>query len=71
MTPDTPTSERWRQIEELYHAALELRLEEREAFLDEACAGDEELRREVVSLIASHNQAETFISAPPGDVSPP
>jgi serine/threonine-protein kinase len=68
MTPDTPTSERWRQIEHLYHAALELRLAGREAFLDEACAGDEELRREVVSLIASHNLAETFISAPPEDV---
>jgi serine/threonine protein kinase len=68
MTPDTPTSERWRQIEHLYHAALELRLAEREAFLDEACAGDDELRREVVSLIAAHNLAETFISAPPEDV---
>jgi hypothetical protein len=68
MTPDTPTSERWRQIEQLYHAALELRLAEREAFLDEACAGDDELRREVLSLIAAHNLAETFISAPPEDV---
>jgi hypothetical protein len=68
MTPDTLTPERWRQIEKLYHAALELRPEEREAFLDQACAGDEELRREVVSLIASHNQARTFISAPPADV---
>jgi len=68
MTPDTLTPERWRQIEQLYHAALELRPEEREAFLDEACASDDELRREVVSLIASHNRVETFISAPPGDV---
>jgi serine/threonine protein kinase len=68
MTPDPPTPERWRQIEQLYHAALELRLGEREAFLDEACAGDDELRREVLSLIAAHNRAETFISTPPDDV---
>jgi serine/threonine protein kinase len=60
--------ERWRQIEQLYHAALERPLDEREAFLDEACAGDDELRREVVSLIAAHNRAETFISTPPDDV---
>ncbi len=68
MTPDTPTPERWRQIEQLYHAALERPLEEREAFFDEACAGDDELRREVVSLITSHNLAEAFISAPPDDL---
>ena len=38
--------------------------EERAAFLDRACAGDEELRREVESLIASHEQASNFIATP-------
>jgi Tol biopolymer transport system component/tRNA A-37 threonylcarbamoyl transferase component Bud32 len=60
--------ERWRQIEELYHDALELAPEYRLAFLDRVCAGDDELRREVESLLASHEQAESFIEAPPGDV---
>lgn len=45
-------SERWKQIERLYHQALERETSTRAAFLAEACAGDEELRREVVSLIA-------------------
>ena len=40
MDPD-----RWEQIERLCHAALECQPEAREAFLDEACAGDEDLRR--------------------------
>jgi len=46
------TPERWRQIDRLYQAALERDATEREAFLDKACAGDEELRREVESLLA-------------------
>ena len=41
------TPERWRQIDELYHAALERAPERRSVYLDEACADDEELRREV------------------------
>jgi serine/threonine-protein kinase len=43
--------ERWRQIEQLYHAALERPSEERGAFLAEACGGGGELRREVESLL--------------------
>ncbi len=62
------TSERWGQIERLYHAALELVAEERDAFLDRACAGDGDLRREVVSLLASYDQAGGFMESPPADV---
>jgi eukaryotic-like serine/threonine-protein kinase len=43
--------DRWEKIERLYHAALERGPDAREAFLDEACWGDEALRREVASLI--------------------
>jgi eukaryotic-like serine/threonine-protein kinase len=45
-------AERWKQIDALFDAVEELPFERREAFLDEACAGDEELRREVLSLLA-------------------
>jgi serine/threonine protein kinase len=64
----TMKPEHWRQIEQLYHAALERAEAERSAFLDEACAGDEALRREVESLLAFDKQAEQFIEAPPDDV---
>jgi serine/threonine protein kinase len=57
-------SERWRQIERLYHAALERETATREAFLAEACAGDEELRREVVSLIAYDGGPASLIESP-------
>ena len=42
---------RWKQIEELYHTALEHEPGDRAAFLTEACAEDGELRREVESLL--------------------
>jgi hypothetical protein len=56
--------ERWQRIDELFLAALEYEAEERAAFLDDACGDDDSLRREVESLIASHEQANTFIERP-------
>lgn len=46
------TPERWQKVEQLFHAALELQASQRAAFLDEACAGDPDLRSEVESLLA-------------------
>jgi hypothetical protein len=42
---------RWERIEQLYNQALDRRPEERSSFLAEACRGDEEVRREVESLL--------------------
>jgi serine/threonine protein kinase len=42
---------RWQQVEELYHAAREREASGREAFVRTACGADEELRREVLSLL--------------------
>ncbi|MFL6334689.1 MAG: protein kinase domain-containing protein [Pyrinomonadaceae bacterium] len=57
-------AERWEQVERLYHSALERGADERTAFLAEACAGDDSLRREVESLLAYEDQAEDFIESP-------
>src|SRR5262245_1368628 len=46
--------ERWRQIETLFHAACESEPGDQAAFLAEACAGDEDLHREIASLLAEH-----------------
>jgi Tol biopolymer transport system component len=56
--------ERWAQIDRLMDEALALAPAEREAFLNEACAGDDELRREVASLLAAHLEAEGFLGTP-------
>jgi len=61
-------SENWSRIEHLYYAALERDPKSRAAFLDEVCAGDEELRRELMSLLASAAQAGNFLATPVAEV---
>src|SRR3989440_10390117 len=56
--------ESWQQIDRLFHLALERAPEERAAFLDQACAGDQQLRREVEVLITAHERAGSFIEKP-------
>lgn len=56
--------ERWRQINDLFESAAERAPEERAAFLEEACHGDQNLRREVESLIACDERSENFIESP-------
>src|SRR5215813_13837631 len=56
--------DRWEKIEQLYHAALELEPNARNAFLDEVCAGDEALRREVAGLLAFDIPSDNFIQSP-------
>src|SRR5262245_34213660 len=63
-------TERWNKVIDLFQSALERAPEERAAFLDEACHGDEDLRREVESLLSSHERAENFIEVPAFDVAP-
>ena len=58
------TSDRWQRIEELYHSAREREGSQRAAFLKEACAGDDALRREVESLLAREKGVEGFLEAP-------
>ena len=47
------TPQRWQKIKELFSLALEREREQRAALLDEVCKGDEALRTEVESLLAS------------------
>src|SRR5215475_7766131 len=56
--------ERWKQIDLLLDAALELPPDKRAAFLDEACAGDEELRKQLDALLASNDEAHSFLEQP-------
>ncbi|MCA1623906.1 MAG: hypothetical protein LC778_08930, partial [Acidobacteria bacterium] len=62
------TPERWEEIKRLFHASLEHEPAQRPAFLARACADDGPLRHEVESLLASHEQAESFIETPASDV---
>ena len=55
--------ERWRQIEDLFQAALDCEPERRSALLEAACGHDRALREEVDSLLASYEEAG-FTEAP-------
>lgn len=57
------TPERWNQIEALLDEALDLDPAGWEAFLNEACVGDPELRREVVALLQAEAEAPDFLEA--------
>jgi serine/threonine protein kinase/tetratricopeptide (TPR) repeat protein len=56
--------DRWARVEKLYHAAAALSQGQRVAFLEESCGDDEELRREVESLLARETAAADFLEVP-------
>src|SRR6266566_4998492 len=56
--------EQWKQVDKLLQAALERPPAARGDFLRQACMGDEELEREVRSLLASQQQAGSFLESP-------
>ena len=63
MDPD-----RWRQVDRLLAAVLERPPAARAEFLRRACAGDEDLAREVSSLLASQEEAGSFLESPAMEV---
>jgi serine/threonine protein kinase/Tol biopolymer transport system component len=58
------TSERWRQVEDLFHSALDRAPCDRAAFLGAACADDQDLRLQVEVLLESFDEAGDFIEKP-------
>ncbi len=62
LMPMTP--ELWKQVKRIFISAIERDPSERAAFLDRECDADDALRAEVESLIASHEEAESFIESP-------
>jgi non-specific serine/threonine protein kinase/serine/threonine-protein kinase len=61
------TLRNWTRVDRLLQQALERSPAERTAFLDEACAGDAQLRRELDSLLAADAEAGSFLEKPFAD----
>ena len=59
MKPDS-----WSRVEQVFHLALKVEESQRAAFLEQTCAGDIDLRREVEALLAADRKAETFLESP-------
>ena len=60
-------TERWRQIEQLYHEALQQEPDHRESFLAAVCRDDEGLRRQVADLLKHSGSTLTLGSDSAGD----
>ena len=54
-------ADRWKRIDELLDAALELSPDEHEPFLTQACAGDDALRQQVLTLLAHQGKLAGFM----------
>ena len=60
--------QRWRQIEQLYHSARERDTLQRPAYLSEVCGGDEDLRREIESLLAQDPSRDGVLDRPAAEL---
>jgi len=57
-------SDQYRELDRLLQAVLDRPYEERDAFLRQACAGNESLERRVRTLLASEADAKNFLEQP-------
>src|SRR4029079_10748581 len=62
--PPDVTPERYRQVRNLYEAALERPAAAREAFLRDACRQDTDLLQHVKRLLSAHDQTDGFLQIP-------
>ncbi|MBI4852387.1 MAG: serine/threonine protein kinase [Acidobacteria bacterium] len=61
-------SDREKKIKELFWTATEMAKENRPAFLSQECLGDKEMYEEVLSLLESHQEAESFLETPVANI---
>src|SRR5712692_7435231 len=54
----------WQQVQQLFDAALQHSPEKRQEFLDQECGSNQELRLEVESLLAAHDESGSFMAEP-------
>ncbi|MGD8319504.1 MAG: hypothetical protein PVJ02_03600, partial [Gemmatimonadota bacterium] len=61
MKPVDADGARWARVQELFHAALALPVEERQAYLRRACAGDPDLEDEVLALMEEDRRSGSLL----------
>src|SRR5262245_37506032 len=57
------TPERFGQLEKLFESALQREPGQRADFLQEACGGDASLQKQLEAMVASHEQAPSFLES--------
>ena len=61
-------NDRWNHVDQLLQSALDIPAVERDAYLRNACDGDQRLEAEVRSLLAAYDRADRFLGAPAIDL---
>lgn len=54
----------WEEIKRIFGEAIDLKPDDRDAYIDAACGGNDEIRREVKSLLSEHEEAAHFLTSP-------
>jgi eukaryotic-like serine/threonine-protein kinase len=57
-------AERWQRVEAIYHSAISLAGKDRAVLIANACAGDESMRLDVLSLLESADITDSFLEEP-------
>ena len=65
------TAERWELVKNLFESALNVEPPDRPSFLEKECRGDDDLLREVSSLLDSHDATGQFMESPVASLTPP
>ena len=58
------TPERWRQLEAVFQAVIDLVPEERGRYLSEVCGDDASLRSDIEALLLQHESSRDMLEAP-------
>ena len=64
-------TDRFRRVDAIFDAAIDLSVEEQAKYLDDACAGDDAMRAEVVALLREYNSSDSFLDAPAAQIAAP
>ena len=69
--PSVSPAERFRRIDAMFDAALDLPADQQDAYLDGAAGDDAELRGEVARLLEAHRRSEEFLVTPAAELAGP
>ena len=66
----SPT-DRFRRVDSVFDAVIDLPSDEQQAYVDRVCAGDEALRTEVLELLRAYHHSESFLESPAVQIAAP
>ena len=67
----TSPTDRFRRVDSIFDAAVDVPPGEQTAFVERECGGDEELRAEVLDLVRSYHRRDSVLEAPAARIAAP